>query len=108
MPYFLRSLTRASEVRRPSFFSWGRSSALNSTSARAKAGRGPPGLSVDAPAGHRRQNVELLAGLGEQQRPPHLRLHRVGGEVSAEFPMIDGDESFARAKKHASGGSLAA
>jgi len=42
MPYFLRSFTRESDVRSPSFFKAFRSSALNSTSARAMPSRTAP------------------------------------------------------------------
>src|SRR5688500_13538754 len=39
------------------------------------------GLTIHATAGHGRENVELVAVLGEHERPPYLHAQRVGGEV---------------------------
>src|SRR5438105_15806117 len=61
------------------------------------------GLSVLTAAGHRREDIELLTGLRQQQRPPHLRAQGVGGEVFIEFPMIDGDGALAGAEENAGG-----
>src|SRR5699024_9350809 len=48
-PYFLRSFTRASRVRKPAFFSAGRSSGCASISARAIARRSAPAWPVIPP-----------------------------------------------------------
>jgi len=39
----------------------------------------------------------------EEERPPHLRSQRVGGEVSVELAMIDGDGALAGTEENAGG-----
>ena len=108
IPYFLRSLARASRVSRPSSFSRLRSSALYSTSARAMPSRTRARLARHAAAGHGRQDVELVGGFGQQQRPANLRAQRFGREERVERPVVDADGPGAGAEKHAGGGCLAA
>src|SRR5262245_56846553 len=64
-------------------------------------------LSVDAAAVDGCQDVELVARLRQEQRPPHLRTQRIGREVFIELPMVDGNGSLAGAKEDASGRCLA-
>jgi len=63
-PYFLRSLMRASRVRKPAFFSLPRSSALKTQSAREIAVADRGSLSHDAPAVDRGDDVEVVVRLG--------------------------------------------
>ena len=84
MPYFLRSLARASRVSSPSSFSALRSSSvvLDQRARDAEAHRA--GLTRHAAAGDRREDVELLGGLGEDERPANLDAQRFGGEEGVE------------------------
>src|SRR5688572_15968831 len=63
-------------------------------------------LPVHTAAGDGCQDVELLPGLGDQQRPPHLHAQRVGGEEAIELSVVDGDGPGSGSEKHAGGGSL--
>src|SRR2546423_8475479 len=65
------------------------------------------GLSVLAAAGDRREDVELLARLRQEQRPPDLRPQRVGREVFVELSVVDGDGALDGAEENACGGCLA-
>ena len=107
-PYFLRSLTRESDVSSPSFFNCLRSSALNSTSAREMPRRTAPAWPFTPPPATVARMSNLLAGLGQQQRPPHLRAQRIGREVVVELAVVDGDGAGAGTEEHAGGGCLAA
>src|SRR5262249_15788603 len=64
-------------------------------------------LSVHAAAVHRGEDVELVAGLRQQQRTLHLRAQRVGGEVLIEVSMVDSNDSLAGAKEDARSRCLA-
>jgi len=64
-------------------------------------------LAVHPAPGHRRQDVELLAGLGELQRTPDLHAQRIGREVVLELSVVDGDGHNEGAKEHAGCGSFA-
>src|SRR5687768_4470054 len=66
------------------------------------------GLAVDAAAGDRREDVELLTHFGHRQRALDLRPQGVGGEVALELAVVDGDGPRAGAKEHAGGRCLAA
>ena len=74
---------RESDVSSPSFFSCLAQLGVVVDERARDAEAHRAGLTVDAAAGDRREDVELLAGLGQQQRPPHLRAQRVGREVTA-------------------------
>src|SRR5258705_386179 len=65
-------------------------------------------LPVDTAAGDRREDIELLPRLREEQGPADLRPQRVGREVLIEFPVVDGDGALAGAEENASGRRLAA
>jgi hypothetical protein len=83
MPYFLRSLARASRVRSPSSFSRAR-------------------LTVDPAAGDGRHDVELFNGLRQQQRLSDLGSECFGGEERVELSAIDGDRAFSRPQEDSS------
>src|SRR5689334_1712978 len=59
------------------------------------------GLAVFAAAGHRREDVELVAILGQQQRAADLRPQRIGREVLIELSVVDGDGALAGAEEDA-------
>src|SRR5262249_32710740 len=59
------------------------------------------GLARDAAAGDRRQDVELVAGLGDGQRPLDLGAKRFGGEGLLDRLVIDGQNARARPQEHA-------
>src|SRR5436189_1530267 len=65
-------------------------------------------LSGHAAAGHRRQNVELVGGLGEDERGPNLRAERFSREERFEGPLVDADGPGSGPKEHAGGRCLAA
>ena len=67
-PYFLRSLARASRVRKPAFFSGGRSVSSSSMSARAMASRSAPAWPVTPPPCRRGDDVVDLGLLQDDQR----------------------------------------
>src|SRR5437762_10849020 len=64
-------------------------------------------LTVDTAAADRREDIELLARLRQEEWPPDLRPQRVGREIRLEFSVVDGDGPFAGAEENARGGSLA-
>src|SRR5688572_18406449 len=64
-------------------------------------------LAVLTAAGDRGEDVELLARLGQHQRPPHLHAQGVGGEELLELSVIDRDGAVAGPEEHAGGGCLA-
>src|SRR2546428_12567020 len=64
MPYFLRSLARASRVRSPSFFNRFRSSMLYSTSARAMPSRTAPACPDTPPPATVARMSNLSAAFG--------------------------------------------
>src|SRR5262249_36629643 len=66
------------------------------------------GLSRDAAAIHRRQDVELVGGLGEDERGLDLRPEGFGREERVERPVVDGDGAAAGPEEHAGGRCLAA
>src|SRR5262245_54101378 len=66
------------------------------------------GLSRDTAAGHRGQDVELVAGLGDREGLANLGAERLGGEKSVERLVVDADDSRARSEKYARGRCLPA
>ena len=81
-PYFLRSLTRESDVEQPVLLQLAAQLRVELDERARNAEAHRAGLTIDAAAGDRGEDVELVAGLREQQRPPHLRAQRLGREVS--------------------------
>src|SRR5215470_15509475 len=65
------------------------------------------GLSGNTTSIDRGEDVELFAGLGEQQRSPHKRPQRVGREVLVELAVINSNGALARAEENAGGGRFA-
>src|SRR5688500_9437263 len=66
------------------------------------------GLSRDAAAGDRRQDVELVRGLGEREGLLDLGPQRLGGEGLLDRLAVDDDAPGAGAEENACGGRLAA
>ena len=83
-PYFLLSLTRASRVRKPAFFSAGRSSASSSISARAMPRRSAPAWPVMPPPRRLAMTSNVSALLGGHQRLRDELLVHLAREVRLE------------------------
>src|SRR4030095_1932284 len=66
------------------------------------------GLTVDTTAIDRREDVELLAGLRQQERTAHLHAQRVRREELVELAMVNGDGALAGAEENACGRCLSA
>src|SRR5262245_53190560 len=60
-------------------------------------------LPIDATTVYGRENVELLPGLGQQQRTTNLRAQRVCREVTIELAVIDSNGALAWAEENACG-----
>src|SRR5262249_25197558 len=65
-------------------------------------------LTPAAPAVDPRQHIELIGGLGEDERRLDLRAERFGGEERVERFAVDGDRPRSGAEEHAGGGGLPA
>src|SRR6185503_10167176 len=65
------------------------------------------GLAGDAAAGDGRQDVELVGGLGEDERRANLGAKGFGGEEGFEGAGVDADRAGAGPEKHAGGRCLA-
>ena len=90
-PYFLLSLTRASRVRKPAFFSAGRSSGVELDQ---RAGDGQPqraGLAGHAAAAQVGDDVEGVRPLGDRQRLAHELLVHLAREVRLEGAAVQGE-----------------
>ena len=114
-PYFLRSLTRGSRVRKPAFFSAGRSSGSSAMSARAMREAQRTGLAGDAAAGQRGDDVVLAVLLqGHERLADELLVHLVrevvleGAAVELELAgsghEADADDRFLAAADDGRGG----
>ncbi len=94
-PYFFRSCWRGSRVKKPSFFSRDRSSALNSTKARAIPKTGRARLAGHTTAVRKNQQVKLLHGLSGRKRLPHHGARTFRGKVILKRAVIDLDLALA-------------
>src|SRR6185295_4674893 len=64
-------------------------------------------LARHAVVGDRRQDVELVGHLGQQERLPDLRAQRFGREKGVESAVVDADRARAGPEKDAGGRGLA-
>ena len=91
LPYFLRSTTRGSRVRKPSFLSAGRKLRLE-VGQRLRRGRGAPRR--PGPRGRRRDrddDVELAVAVRDVQRLLQDHAQHRPGEVLLDRLLVDGD-----------------
>ena len=91
-PYFFLSFILGSRVRKPAFFSFARrffGIVLEQRSRDAVADRA--GLAGDAAACNAADNVELLVGLGEDERLTDDGLQGVKAEVIVDVAVVDRD-----------------
>ena len=91
LPYFLRSTTRGSRVRKPSFLSAGRSSGSKCGQRLGEAVADRAGLAREAAAGDRDDDVELAMAVRDVQRLLQDHAQHRPGEVLLDRALVDGD-----------------